>query len=70
MDFPITLSSQQQTIAIMRVENGWLVRTETWISNMGHETPLMVAETPDALVEIVRTWAAGQAEKPAAGRFD
>lgn len=39
MNFPITLSPQQQTIAIMRVENGWLVRTENGISNMGHETP-------------------------------
>lgn len=57
MKMSITLNPQQQTLAIMRVENGWLVRTDYGPSNMGLETPMRVAETPETLVAIIREWA-------------
>ena len=59
MEYRVTLESQR-SISLMRVENGWLVRTsdESWTNNT--VTPLLVAETPEALVKIVREWASGQ----------
>ncbi len=52
--------AQEENIAIMRVENGWLIRTNVG-GMLGQETPLQVAETPGKLAQIVTDWAAGQA---------
>ena len=59
MNYDLRLSTDRKNIAIMRVENGWLIRSDE-NGMMGSVTPLLVAETPAALVEIVRTWAAAQ----------
>jgi len=67
MNYPITLSPQQQTIAIMRVENGWLVRTDNGLSSAGMETPLCVAETLETLIEIVRDWGVSALNEKARG---
>ncbi len=56
MEYHLTLLSQQTDIVLMRVENGWVIRTNDHFA-MGSSTPLKVAETPAALVEIVRVWA-------------
>lgn len=54
------LSAQQENIAIMRVENGWLIRADGGSGAIGCITPLKVAETPEALCRIVSEWAASQ----------
>lgn len=59
MEYPLTLRSDRKDIAIMRVENGWLIRTNDHMA-MGFVTPLQVAETPKALVAIVARWALSQ----------
>ena len=55
MEYYITLNSQQTSIVLMRVENGWIVRTHEGAS-MVNTTPLRVAETPEALLAIVKEW--------------
>lgn len=48
----------QSDIAIMRCENGWVIRTEHEVIPVGKPyTPLKVAHTVDMLVDIVREWA-------------
>lgn len=64
MRYAIELEAEQGSIAIMRVRNGWLVRTDALGAfGCGVETPLMVAETPGALAKIVGDWAASQCAK-------
>lgn len=53
-----TLNADRGSIVLMRVENGWLIRSDNRAT--ASFTPLRVAETPAALVEIVRAWAEAQ----------
>lgn len=55
--YQCTLAAERASIAIMRVENGWLIRTAD-DSYSGEITPLQVAETADMLSELVMKWAA------------
>lgn len=49
-------------LTIMRVENGWLLRTHN-NSDPGISTPLKVAETPESLIRTVSAWARAHAAK-------
>jgi hypothetical protein len=54
-----TLLSEVADIKIMRVDNGWIIRTAgDGFESIG--TPLQVAETPGALLAIVNRWASAQ----------
>lgn len=54
-----TLNAQAESIAILRVENGWVLRDDSRCRD-GEITPLRVAETPEALIAIIRRWAESQ----------
>jgi hypothetical protein len=58
-DWQIRLSPTLTELAVTRVENGWLIRTDSRFERPS-STPLMVAETPEKLSEIVMSWAVGQ----------
>lgn len=58
-NYDITMVSQRDLV-LMRVENGWVIRTNEGGFGSGNTTPLRVAETPEALIQIIRTWAVRQ----------
>jgi len=59
----MTLLAQTANIAIMRVENGWIIRTNEGLASLDRFTPLKVAQNPDALAHLVREWAQGQVSR-------
>lgn len=63
MEYP-TLNADRGSIVVMRVENGWLIRTDD--KTTLNSTPLRVAETPQELLRIIEGWAVAQAAKRAA----
>lgn len=66
-EYQISLLSERQDIVIMRVENGWVIRTQSG-GYGGASTPLKVAQTVEALAAIVTEWAAADATKADAGK--
>jgi alkanesulfonate monooxygenase SsuD/methylene tetrahydromethanopterin reductase-like flavin-dependent oxidoreductase (luciferase family) len=56
----MTIMMEAQTkLAIARVENGWLIRTQDDF-RMDHTLAMRIAKTPDELADEIRQWAQKQ----------